>query len=130
VAQHGIAGEARAARDEREVVGRVARRRDDRERAERVAVGEAHVGVREARGAHRHAAGAVAQGRRALDVVRVIVGDRDAPDPAPCLCSGEHLVHMHVQQRTRVHDPARIRADEPRVRPLQRERAGIRGRDT
>ena len=124
LAEHGVAGEAGAVAHERQVVGRVARHRVHGERAEAVAVAEPHVG-RVAAGADPRAAEALAQREQPLDVVAVIVGDRDPAGPAARLDLGGHGIDVIGDVGPRVDHPGRVAADHPRVGAGQRVRPGV-----
>ena len=102
---------------------------DDLQRAEGVAVGEHDVGVLPACRGDRHAAGAVAHGGRRAGVVAVVVRQRDPARPAAPAHLLEHVGDVLVERRPGIDDPARVAADDPRVRPGQRERAGVVGVD-
>jgi hypothetical protein len=111
------------------MVGGVAGRGDRAQRPELVAVGQAHVGLLVARGGDRDASRAAAQLLDRLDVVLVVVGDRDAADPAAVGGVGEHPRQVGLHQRSGIDDVAGVAADEPSVRPLQGERPGVVGGD-
>ena len=81
VAEHGVAGEARPVGDQREVVGRVAGSGDRLEGAEANAFGERHVDLA-APGRDRRRVALRAAPPTRLGVVGVVVGERDAAEPA------------------------------------------------
>ena len=124
-AEHRVARAARAARDEREVVGRVAVHGHGEQRAEALAVSKPRVGVLEGRGGDRHAARRVAQAHGEVGVVGVVVGQRDAADPAAVAGVGEDALQVGVEVGAGVDDPARVPPHEPCVRALQREGTGV-----
>jgi len=128
LAEHRVAGEARALPHEREVVGRVAGHGVDRERAEASAVAEPHVGRVAAR-ADPRAAEPLAQREEPLDVVLVVVRDRDAAGAAASLDRRGHTLDVVGDVRAGVDDPRRVAADDPRVGAGQRVRAGVVGPD-
>jgi hypothetical protein len=126
-AQDRVAGEARGLGEEREVVGRVAGRGEDPQRAEALAVAQHDVDLA-AGGADGRARGGGDRGHR-LDVVGVVVCQRDAAGAAAPLGLRDDRLDMRIEAGPGVDDPARIAADQPGVRPGQRERAGVVGAD-
>jgi hypothetical protein len=119
--EHGVAAERGAAGDEREVVVGVARQREHAQGTGLVAVG----GARPARD-DRYVADPLAQRVDALDVVLVVVRDRDARRAA--LGGGRRRdgIQVRVERRPGVDHPAR---DEPGVRAGEGERSGVVGAD-
>jgi hypothetical protein len=95
---------------------------------EDVAVAERDVG----RVAHRgdgRSAEPVGEGRHALRVVGVVVGEHDPARAATRLDSGGHRGDVRRQRRTGIHHPRGIAPDDPRVRAAQRHRRRIRRAD-
>ena len=129
LAEDRVAGEADAAGDVGEVVGRVAGRGDGAQRAELLPVLDAHVGALVARGRDRHPARAPAQLVDGLDVVEVVVGHGDAADPAAVARVGEHALEVGLHERAGIDDVAGVAPDEPRVGAPQREGARVVGGD-
>ncbi len=127
VAEHRVAAEQRAVGHERDVVGSVPGRRDRRERADLRAVGDRLRRTLPACRGDRHLADQREQGRDALDVVGVVVGQHDARDPAARLRVARDLLLMGGKRRTGIDDPARTGAHEPGVRALERERTRVVG---
>ena len=103
--EHRVAGEARAPATKARWSGAWPGSRR-RQRAEGVAVAEAHV----ARSQPRRPPARAARSRSATapGVVRVVVGERDAADPAALLRAVEHDLRDVLERRARVHDPAWI----------------------
>jgi hypothetical protein len=62
-------------------------------------------------------------------VVDVVVGERDATDPATVARVGEHPLEMGLHERPGVDDEARVAAHKPGVGPLQREGPRVVGGD-
>jgi len=127
-AEHGVAGEARALPHEREVVGRVARHGVDRERAEPLAVAQPHVGGVAAR-ADPRAAEPLTQRQQRLDVVLVVVRDRDPSGAAARLDRGGDVLDVLGDVGAGVDHPRGVAADDPRVRAGQRVGARVLGPD-
>jgi hypothetical protein len=125
--EHRVAREADRARHEREVVGGVPGGRDDAQRPERVAVAQPEVGARPAGGGDRRSARALTHRGRRVGVVGVVVGERDPGRATAADGLLEDVVDVVVERRSGVHDPARITADDPRVRAGERERSRVVG---
>ena len=126
-AEHRVAGEAHALHDERQVVGRVAGRRDDFERADAVAAGD-RLRARDLARIRGHTAERVDDGGDRLGVVVVIVGDDDPLGASALLCCGDDRGDVRVERRTRIDDPARVTADDPRVGAGQGHQPGLSAR--
>ena len=90
LAEHGVTGEAHPVRDESEVVGSVAGRVDGLEGPEAGAPAKLDVGRRPAGRQRRWEA--LAQRRRGLAMVDVVVGERDPPETAARRQRGEQRV--------------------------------------
>ncbi len=104
----------------------MARDRDRAQRPERVAVGE-HDVARVARGGDRRAAEPLAQRGDALDVVLVVVRERDPARAAARGDLGGDRVEVRVERRARIDHPRRVAPDHPRVRAVERVRARVVG---
>ena len=124
LAEHGVAGEAGAVAHEGQVVGRVARHRVHGERPEAVAVAEPHVGRVAARADPRPAE-PLAQREQPLDVVAVVVRDRDPARAAARLDLGGDGVEVLGDVGPRVDHPGRVAADDPGVGARQRVGPGV-----
>jgi hypothetical protein len=71
--------------------------------------------------------GPAAQRVRRAGVVAVVVGERDAADPAAVARRRQDRLDVRGVLRAGVDDPARVAPHEPGVRPLERERPGVVG---
>jgi len=124
--EDGVAREAGAVADEREVVRRMAGHGVRDERAEALALGQPHVRREPPRG-DRWAPEPLAQREHALDVVQMIVGDRDPAGAAAGVDLRGHRVEVLREVGAGVDHPGRVAADDPGVRARERVRAGIAG---
>ena len=75
---------------------------------------------------HLRTAEPCAQRRQPLGVVGVVVRERDPAGPATRRHGGRDGVEVVLERRPRVDDPRRLAPDDPRVRPAERERRGVR----
>jgi hypothetical protein len=100
----------------------------DRERAEAIAVAEPHVGGVAAR-ADPRAAEPLAQRQQPLDVVLVVVRDRDAAAPPRASTAAATVSMWSGMSGAGVDHPRRVAADDPRVGAGQRVGARVLGPD-
>ena len=123
VAEHSIAGEARALGYQRVVVGGVPGRGDGLQRAEAHTFAELDVDGAAPRGERRGMA--CEQRLHGVGVVVVVVCQRHAAQPAAILHGRDHVLDVLGQVRSRIDHPCGVAPEDPCVRPRQRQRAGV-----
>jgi UDP-N-acetylmuramyl tripeptide synthase len=142
--EHRVAGEGDVACDEREVVGGVARSRKRAQRTDARAVAQDKVpgSALESRGSaclraalrarDRGPAGgnwgvweASADRAERAGVIGVVVRQQNCPEPAARAQPGDERLYMRRERRPGVDQPRRLPAQNPCVRPLERERPGV-----
>ena len=123
LAQHRVAGEARAGGDQGEMVGGVPGGRHRLERSEAHAVLELHVGVAAATGKRRRAS--VEQRPDRLGVVAVVVRERHPSKAAASVDCSQQALEVRFKQRAGVDHPRWPASHHPRVRARQGHRPGV-----
>jgi hypothetical protein len=113
VAEHGVAREAGAVGDHREVVRRVPGRVHGLERPEADILGERHVRIAPSRRERRRMD--FEQRLDRFGVIGVIVRQHDAAEAAARLDRRHQPLQVGVEQRARVDDPCRAAPDYPRI---------------
>ena len=105
----------------------MARRRIDAQGAKLVAVGKRHASHLDLSRPDWNVAKSRQQPFKPTAVVGVIVRYCDPSGTASHLRLASQAVQMSVDWRARIDDPAGVAADQPAVRSIKRERAGIVG---
>ena len=94
------------------------------QRAECIALAELDVDITTS-GCQRRRRKTFANRRHRLGVIGVVVGERDPTQPAAPLELGDEGPDVLGQGRSRIDQPRRVAADDPRIRPAQRERPRV-----
>jgi hypothetical protein len=105
----------------------VTRRRIDAKRAKLVAVGQRHASHRHLSRTDWNVTNPRQQPFETTAVVGVIMRYCDPADPSPHGGLARQAVQVSIDWRPWIDNPARVAADQPAVRSIERERAGIIG---
>jgi len=126
VTENRVAGEARRAGHERQVVGRMAGRADHLQRTEAITLAQGHVDI--AAGRRQRGPGeSLADRRHGPGVIGMVVRQRYPPQAAALLDLGDHRAEVLIERGTRIDEPRRFCPHDPGVGAGKRERTRIVG---